>query len=49
MLDEVQRFRDMGYRVHSCKVDGCFSVPDLPGLGVEPVVSLLGEPVAVYE
>jgi L-alanine-DL-glutamate epimerase-like enolase superfamily enzyme len=29
-------------------VDGCFSAPDLPGLGVEPVAAVLNEPVAVY-
>jgi hypothetical protein len=29
-------------------VDGCFSAPDLPGLGVEPELELLGNPVAVY-
>ncbi len=29
-------------------VDGCFSAPDAPGLGVAPDPALLGEPVAVY-
>jgi L-alanine-DL-glutamate epimerase-like enolase superfamily enzyme len=29
-------------------VDGCFSAPDLPGLGVEPDLDRLGEPIAVY-
>lgn len=29
-------------------VDGCFDVPDLPGLGVEPELQLLGKPIAVY-
>lgn len=29
-------------------LDGCFSAPDLPGLGVEPDLALLGEPDAVY-
>ena len=29
-------------------IDGCFRVPDMPGLGVEPDPQLLGEPVAVY-
>ena len=29
-------------------VDGCFSAPLLPGLGVEPEPERLGEPVAVY-
>ncbi|MDH3389873.1 MAG: mandelate racemase, partial [Gammaproteobacteria bacterium] len=29
-------------------VDGCFSAPDLPGLGVEPDLALLGDPVAIY-
>jgi len=29
-------------------VDGCFSAPDLAGLGVEPELTLLGEPVAIY-
>ena len=30
-------------------IDGCFSAPDMPGLGVEPELALLGEPVAVYD
>ncbi len=30
-------------------VDGCFVAPDVPGLGVEPDISILGEPVAVYD
>ncbi len=30
-------------------VDGCFSAPDLPGLGVEPELSILGERSAVYQ
>jgi L-alanine-DL-glutamate epimerase-like enolase superfamily enzyme len=29
-------------------VDGCFSAPELPGLGVEPIAAALGEPVAIY-
>ncbi|MDX6752431.1 mandelate racemase/muconate lactonizing enzyme family protein [Geminicoccaceae bacterium 1502E] len=29
-------------------VDGCFTAPDLPGLGVEPDRTILGDPVAVY-
>jgi L-alanine-DL-glutamate epimerase-like enolase superfamily enzyme len=29
-------------------VDGCFAVPDLPGLGVEPELERLGAPIAVY-
>ena len=29
-------------------VEGCFSAPDLPGIGVEPELDALGEPVAVY-
>ncbi len=29
-------------------VDGCFSAPDLPGLGVEPELKLLGDPAATY-
>jgi len=29
-------------------VDGCFLAPDLPGIGVEPEASRLGEPFAVY-
>ena len=29
-------------------VDGCFSAPSLVGLGVEPDLAVLGEPVAVY-
>ena len=29
-------------------VDGCFSASDLPGLGVEPELDLLGYPVVVY-
>jgi L-alanine-DL-glutamate epimerase-like enolase superfamily enzyme len=29
-------------------IDGCFIAPDLPGLGVEPDLDLLGEPSAVY-
>jgi hypothetical protein len=28
--------------------DSCFTTPDLPGFGVEPVEALLNEPVAVY-
>lgn len=28
--------------------DGCFTAPDLPGLGVEPELALLGQPFAVY-
>ncbi|MGB5327750.1 MAG: mandelate racemase/muconate lactonizing enzyme family protein [Gammaproteobacteria bacterium] len=30
-------------------VDGCFSAPDLPGLGIEPELALLGDPVATYD
>jgi L-alanine-DL-glutamate epimerase-like enolase superfamily enzyme len=30
-------------------VDGCFSAPDLPGLGVEPELARLGAPLAVYQ
>jgi len=30
-------------------VDGCFSAPDLPGLGIEPELARLGEPVATYD
>lgn len=30
-------------------VDGCFSAPDLPGLGVEPELRLLGDPIAIYD
>lgn len=30
-------------------VDGCFTAPDLPGLGVAPDEDRLGEPVAVYD
>jgi L-alanine-DL-glutamate epimerase-like enolase superfamily enzyme len=29
-------------------VDGCFSAPDLPGLGLEPELGVLGSPLAVY-
>ena len=29
-------------------VEGCFTAPDLPGLGVEPELERLGEPVAEY-
>ncbi|HKJ50192.1 MAG TPA: enolase C-terminal domain-like protein [Gammaproteobacteria bacterium] len=29
-------------------VDGCFSAPDSPGIGVEPDLAVLGDPVAVY-
>ncbi len=29
-------------------VDGCFSAPDLPGIGVEPDLALIGEPLAQY-
>jgi L-alanine-DL-glutamate epimerase-like enolase superfamily enzyme len=29
-------------------LDGCFTAPDLPGLGVEPELSCLGDPVAAY-
>ena len=29
-------------------LDGCFITPDLPGLGVEPDLELLGKPIAVY-
>ncbi len=29
-------------------VDGCFSAPDLPGLGIEPEIALLGDPFAFY-
>ena len=29
-------------------VDGCFMAPDAPGIGVEPDLELLGEPVRVY-
>jgi len=32
----------------SRNVDGCFTAPDLPGLGVEPDAAILGAPVAVY-
>jgi len=30
-------------------VDGCFSAPDQPGLGVEPDPDRLGAPAAVYQ
>ena len=30
-------------------IDGCFSAPQLPGMGVEPDLSLLGDVVAVYQ
>lgn len=30
-------------------IDGCFTAPDVPGLGVEPEMEKLGKPVAVYE
>ncbi len=30
-------------------IDGCFSAPDLPGLGVEPDLSVLGEVAATYQ
>ncbi len=30
-------------------INGDVSAPDLPGLGVKPDISILGEPVAVYE
>jgi len=30
-------------------IDGCFSAPDLPGLGVEPDLSILGEVAAFYQ
>ena len=30
-------------------VDGCFSAPELPGLGIEPELALLGDPVATYD
>ena len=29
-------------------IEGCFVAPDLPGLGVEPGLAVLGDPVAVY-
>ena len=29
-------------------IDGCFTAPGLPGIGVEPEPGLLGEPLAVY-
>jgi L-alanine-DL-glutamate epimerase-like enolase superfamily enzyme len=29
-------------------IDGCFSAPALPGLGVEPELALLGKPIALY-
>lgn len=29
--------------------DGCLTVGDAPGLGVEPIADLLGPPVAAYE
>jgi L-alanine-DL-glutamate epimerase-like enolase superfamily enzyme len=29
-------------------LDGCFTAPDLPGLGVEPDLGCLGDPVAAY-
>ena len=30
-------------------IDGCFSATDLPGIGVEPDLSVLGDVVAVYQ
>ncbi len=30
-------------------IDGCFTAPDAPGLGVESAVAILGDPVAIYE
>jgi len=30
-------------------IDGCFSAPELPGLGVEPDLSVLGDLFAVYQ
>ena len=30
-------------------VDGCFVAPDGPGLGVEPSMEILGDPVAIYQ
>lgn len=30
-------------------IEGCFTAPDLPGLGVEPEIARLGAPVAVYD
>jgi cis-L-3-hydroxyproline dehydratase len=33
----------------SRNVNGVASAPDLPGIGVEPEASLIGDPVAVYE
>ena len=30
-------------------IDGCFSAPELPGLGVEPDLSVLGDKLAVYQ
>jgi len=30
-------------------VDGCFSAPESPGLGVEPINAVLGGPVAKYD
>ncbi len=30
-------------------IDGCFTAPDQPGIGVEPDMDILGDPVAVYE
>jgi L-alanine-DL-glutamate epimerase-like enolase superfamily enzyme len=29
-------------------IDGCFTAPDSPGIGVEPDPALLGQPVAIY-
>ncbi len=29
-------------------IDGCFTAPTLSGLGVEPDMTILGDPVAVY-
>ena len=30
-------------------IDGCFTAPELPGLGVKPELEKLGKPVAIYE
>ena len=29
-------------------IDGCFNAGELPGLGIEPELAVLGDPVAVY-
>ena len=30
-------------------IDGCFTAPDQPGIGVEPDIKILGDAVAIYE